>query len=152
LTKHFEVEPMSSMLLPLTKSIEWLFQDWTPWINARAKSKIYLDKIPFSDFKFFEKVIQAYPKLSCKSATAQPSVMHSWLLYSIEVYCNRGTSGIDGSTSTAIGAAVNEKQTVFIRRYWFYNDSNALEQLHSKILNNFDKQRRRRNFQNPAGS
>jgi 2-succinyl-5-enolpyruvyl-6-hydroxy-3-cyclohexene-1-carboxylate synthase len=33
---------------------------------------------------------------------------------SIEVYCNRGTSGIDGSTSTAIGAAVANENTVFI--------------------------------------
>jgi 2-succinyl-5-enolpyruvyl-6-hydroxy-3-cyclohexene-1-carboxylate synthase len=33
----------------------------------------------------------------------------------IEVYCNRGTSGIDGSTTTTIGAAVaNAKPTVFI--------------------------------------
>jgi 2-succinyl-5-enolpyruvyl-6-hydroxy-3-cyclohexene-1-carboxylate synthase len=47
---------------------------------------------------------------------------------SIEVYCNRGTSGIDGSTSTAIGAAVAEgKQTVLITGdISFLYDSNAL--------------------------
>ena len=44
------------------------------------------------------------------------------------MYCNRGTSGIDGSTSTAIGAAVaNKKQTVFITGdISFLYDSNAL--------------------------
>ena len=47
---------------------------------------------------------------------------------SFEVFCNRGTSGIDGSTSTAIGAAVaNEKQTVLIvGDIGFLYDSNAL--------------------------
>ncbi|NNK72264.1 MAG: 2-succinyl-5-enolpyruvyl-6-hydroxy-3-cyclohexene-1-carboxylate synthase, partial [Flavobacteriaceae bacterium] len=47
---------------------------------------------------------------------------------SFEVYCNRGTSGIDGSTSTAIGfAAGTEKQTVFLTGdLSFFYDSNAL--------------------------
>ena len=47
---------------------------------------------------------------------------------SIEVYCNRGTSGIDGSTSTAIGAAVaNAKPTILITGdIGFLYDSNAL--------------------------
>lgn len=46
----------------------------------------------------------------------------------VQVFCNRGTSGIDGSTSTAIGAAVaNKKQTVFITGdIGFFYDSNAL--------------------------
>jgi 2-succinyl-5-enolpyruvyl-6-hydroxy-3-cyclohexene-1-carboxylate synthase len=43
------------------------------------------------------------------------------------VFCNRGTSGIDGSTSTAIGAAVaNDKLTVLLPEIWVLYDSNAL--------------------------
>ena len=47
---------------------------------------------------------------------------------SIEVFCNRGTSGIDGSTSTAIGAALQiDKPTIFITGdISFFYDSNAL--------------------------
>jgi 2-succinyl-5-enolpyruvyl-6-hydroxy-3-cyclohexene-1-carboxylate synthase len=46
----------------------------------------------------------------------------------LEVFCNRGTSGIDGSTSTAIGASImNEKPTFFITGdISFLYDSNAL--------------------------
>jgi 2-succinyl-5-enolpyruvyl-6-hydroxy-3-cyclohexene-1-carboxylate synthase len=44
------------------------------------------------------------------------------------MYCNRGTSGIDGSTSTAIGASIfNKKPTFFISGdLSFFYDSNAL--------------------------
>ena len=47
---------------------------------------------------------------------------------SLTVFCNRGTSGIDGSTSTAIGAAlISEQPTVFITGdLSFFYDSNAL--------------------------
>ena len=47
---------------------------------------------------------------------------------SIQVFCNRGTSGIDGSTSTAIGASVaNNKETILITGdISFLYDSNGL--------------------------
>jgi 2-succinyl-5-enolpyruvyl-6-hydroxy-3-cyclohexene-1-carboxylate synthase len=46
----------------------------------------------------------------------------------IELFCNRGTSGIDGSTSTAIGTSVvAQKQTMLITGdLSFFYDSNAL--------------------------
>jgi 2-succinyl-5-enolpyruvyl-6-hydroxy-3-cyclohexene-1-carboxylate synthase len=88
---------------------------------VNKKSKIYLDTIPFSDFK----VLKSDSK-SAKNSQLQISnssaIRYAQLTIdpSIEVYCNRGTSGIDGSTSTAIGAAVNGKQTVFITGDIFY--------------------------------
>jgi len=56
---------------------------------------------------------------------------------SIEVFCNRGTSGIDGSTSTAIGAAyITNRQTIFVTGdISFLYDSNAL--WNNYIKNNF---------------
>ncbi|PKH67905.1 2-succinyl-5-enolpyruvyl-6-hydroxy-3-cyclohexene-1-carboxylic-acid synthase [Flavobacterium sp. ALD4] len=135
LTKHFEVEPnvFFDAFLPLAKSIESDYFKKLDLINKsrELKSKIYLDKIPFSDFKFFEKVIPSLPKNSQLQISNSSAIRYAQLIAidpSIEVYCNRGTSGIDGSTSTAIGAAVaNEKQTVFITGdIGFLYDSNAL--------------------------
>jgi 2-succinyl-5-enolpyruvyl-6-hydroxy-3-cyclohexene-1-carboxylate synthase len=90
-----------------------------------------LSKIPFSDFKFFEKLIPRLPKNSQLQISNSSAIRYAQLIDidpSIEVYCNRGTSGIDGSTSTAIGAAVaNNKLTVFITGdIGFLYDSNAL--------------------------
>ncbi|TDE01755.1 2-succinyl-5-enolpyruvyl-6-hydroxy-3-cyclohexene-1-carboxylic-acid synthase [Flavobacterium hiemivividum] len=135
LTKHFEVEPnvFFDAFLPLTKSVQSDYFKKLDNINKvrKLKSKIYLDKIPFSDFKVFEKVIPSLPLNSQLQISNSSAIRYAQLIDihpSIEVYCNRGTSGIDGSTSTAIGAAVaNEKQTVFITGdISFLYDSNAL--------------------------
>jgi len=91
----------------------------------------YEEQIPFCDFKVFSKVFESLPKniqLQLSNSTviryAQLFVLHP----SFEVYCNRGTSGIDGSTSTAIGAAVVSKlPTILITGdLSFLYDSNAL--------------------------
>jgi len=97
----------------------------------KIKKQEYLSKIEFSDFKVFEKVIASLPKNSQLQISNSSAIRYAQLIEidpSIEVFCNRGTSGIDGSTSTAIGAAVgNEKQTVLISGdIGFLYDSNAL--------------------------
>jgi 2-succinyl-5-enolpyruvyl-6-hydroxy-3-cyclohexene-1-carboxylate synthase len=55
----------------------------------------------------------------------------------LEIYCNRGTSGIEGSTSTAIGASlISTDQTVLITGdISFIYDSNAL--WNNYLKNNF---------------
>lgn len=135
LTKHFEISPNSffEAFLPLTKAIKSDYFSKVDAVNKLRKKKheIYLSKIPFSDFVVFEKVIKSLPKNSQLQISNSSAIRYAQLIDidpSIEVYCNRGTSGIDGSTSTAIGAAVaNEKQTVFITGdIGFLYDSNAL--------------------------
>ena len=135
LTKHFELNPNSffEAFLPLTIAVK---SDYFVKIDEikklrEVKHEIYLDKIPFSDFVVFEKVIKSLPRNSQLQISNSSAIRYAQLIDidpSIEVYCNRGTSGIDGSTSTAIGAAVaNAKPTVFITGdISFLYDSNAL--------------------------
>ena len=68
--------------------------------------------MPFCDFKAFELILASIPK-SYMVQSANSSVIRYLQLFefdsSIALYCNRGTSGIDGSTSTAVGASVVSK-------------------------------------------
>jgi len=90
-----------------------------------------LETIPFSDLKVFGNVLKSLPKQTVLQLANSATVRYAQLFNinkSIEVFCNRGTSGIDGSMSTAIGCAVaNKKQTFFITGdLSFFYDSNAL--------------------------
>ncbi|WP_298778251.1 2-succinyl-5-enolpyruvyl-6-hydroxy-3-cyclohexene-1-carboxylic-acid synthase [uncultured Polaribacter sp.] len=108
--------------------------------KKRTKHKEYLSKLEHSDFKVFEQVLESIPNY-CQLQISNSSIIRYAQLFSIKdslrVFCNRGTSGIDGSTSTAIGAAFATKnQTVFITGdLSFFYDSNAL--WNKNIPNNF---------------
>lgn len=135
LTKHFKVNPNQffNQFLPFTIPIQ---SNYFSSFNAIAKLREqkhqeYLSKIPFSDFKVFEKIIPSLPEDSMLHLSNSSAIRYAQLFDinpSIQVFCNRGTSGIDGSTSTAIGAAVaNDKPTVLIAGdIGFLYDSNAL--------------------------
>ncbi|TDP02913.1 2-succinyl-5-enolpyruvyl-6-hydroxy-3-cyclohexene-1-carboxylic-acid synthase [Flavobacterium sp. 245] len=135
LSKHFVMEPNDFFkdLLPKTEFVSSnYFKKIDKIYSLRNERKEeYLKKILFSDFKVFEKVIESLPKNSQLQISNSSAIRYAQLIEidpSIEVFCNRGTSGIDGSTSTAIGAAVaNTKQNVFITGdISFLYDSNAL--------------------------
>ncbi|WP_426485058.1 2-succinyl-5-enolpyruvyl-6-hydroxy-3-cyclohexene-1-carboxylic-acid synthase [Flavobacterium sp. 2] len=135
LSKHFVMEPNDFFkdLLPKTEFVASnYFKKIDKIYSLRNKRKEeYLKKIPFSDFKVFEKIIESLPKNIQLQISNSSAIRYAQLIEidpSIEVFCNRGTSGIDGSTSTAIGAAVaNAKQNVFVTGdISFLYDSNAL--------------------------
>jgi 2-succinyl-5-enolpyruvyl-6-hydroxy-3-cyclohexene-1-carboxylate synthase len=135
LTSHIDVNPNDffSQILPFAIEIESDYHLKTQQIKALRKLKHdeYISKIQFSDFKVFDKALSSLPS-GCLLQLSNSSTIRYAQLFdldpTIEVFCNRGTSGIDGSTSTAIGAAVaNEKQTVLITGdIGFFYDSNAL--------------------------
>lgn len=135
LTKHFKVDPNQffKQFLPFTIEIKSDYHSTLAGIAAlrKAKHQAYLAKIPFSDFKAFETILQRLPENSQLQISNSSAIRYAQLFdinSSIEIFCNRGTSGIDGSTSTAIGAALaNEKQTILITGdIGFLYDSNAL--------------------------
>lgn len=135
LTHHFEVHPNTffSAFYPLAQKVSSTYSSHLAQIKYLRKQKHdwYLSKIPFCDFKVFDKVISSLPKKSQLQISNSSAIRYAQLIDlnpTIEVFCNRGTSGIDGSTSTAIGAAVaNGKPTVFLGGdVGFFYDSNAL--------------------------
>ncbi|HAH34932.1 MAG TPA: 2-succinyl-5-enolpyruvyl-6-hydroxy-3-cyclohexene-1-carboxylate synthase, partial [Flavobacteriaceae bacterium] len=135
LTKHVRCSPnhFFKEFLSLTqKTISTYQQDWLRVKNQRLqKHELYLKEIPFSDFLVFSQLFKALPNNIQLQLSNSSTIRYGQLFEmntSHAIFCNRGTSGIDGSTSTAIGAAyVGTSPTVFITGdLSFFYDSNAL--------------------------
>jgi len=135
LSRHFEAEPNDFLkrFLPETQPVESNYRQMAQELNSfrRVKHDEYLAKIPFSDFKAFEIILPALQDGSQLQISNSSAIRYAQLFDikpTVEVFCNRGTSGIDGSTSTAIGAAVGSgKPNLLITGdISFLYDSNAL--------------------------
>ncbi|WMI64911.1 thiamine pyrophosphate-binding protein [Aestuariibaculum sp. YM273] len=136
LTNHLEVTPNQFFETFLPKLTHYVKSHYhSDWMKVRElrleKHQQYLEQIPFSDFKAFNYLFKAIPNHTVLQIGNSSAIRYAQLFTlnkTLEVYCNRGTSGIDGSTSTAVGCAVaNEKQTTFITGdLSFFYDSNAL--------------------------
>ncbi len=135
LSHHFVTKPnlFLSQLLDKEKPVTSDYKITYSKINQSRKEKHsqYVNDIPFSDFKAFEFISNNLPKdiqLQVSNSSAIRYIQLVTIDKSIEVFCNRGTSGIDGSTSTAIGAALqSDKPTICITGdISFFYDSNAL--------------------------
>ena len=135
LTKHFPVAPNQffKQFLPFVKGIKSDYKSSFQTIHNQRKIKHgeYLAQVPFCDLKAFEIILSSLPNDIQLQISNSSAIRYAQLFdidKSIEVFCNRGTSGIDGSTSTAIGAGVvSKKPTVLITGdIGFLYDSNAL--------------------------
>lgn len=135
LSKHFKVSPkvFFDLFLSKVKAIPSNYQNiWLSVKQHRERLQLeYLSKIPFSDLKVFELLLKNLPQNTQLQLSNSAIVRYAQLFSldrSLQIFCNRGTSGIDGSTSTAIGAAVVSKQQVnFITGdLSFFYDANAL--------------------------
>lgn len=90
----------------------------------------YIEIIEYSDLKVFNELMNAIPAGSLLHLSNSTPIRYSQFFRSrcdLTYFCNRGTSGIDGCTSTAIGSALGSgKPTVLITGdLAFIYDSNA---------------------------
>lgn len=105
---------------------------WTHYKQRiREKHNHYIKTAPYSDLKVFEQVLKVIPDFSEVQFSNSAIIRYSQLFEmnsTITVFCNRGTSGIDGSTSTALGAAyaTQKPSTLITGDLSFFYDSNAL--------------------------
>ncbi|MBU2996097.1 2-succinyl-5-enolpyruvyl-6-hydroxy-3-cyclohexene-1-carboxylate synthase [Cellulophaga baltica] len=135
LSHHFKtpVNQFFKLFLNDEKSVEsTYFLFWNKVRNHyENRRKAYLNTIPFSDMLAFSRVATSIPENYQLHLANSSTVRYAQLFdihESLEVYCNRGTSGIDGSTSTAVGASIyNETPTLLITGdLSFLYDSNGL--------------------------
>lgn len=135
LNKHFDVQP-NHFFQEFFKLAEPIKSDYRErWISVKEKRQElhekYLRKIPFSDLKVFEKILNKIPKETLVHLSNSSAIRYAQLFNlkaQLKLFCNRGTSGIDGSTSTAIGAASLEKDPALLITgdLAFFYDSNSL--------------------------
>ncbi len=135
LNKHFEtkVNTFFSSFFPLTQSVQSDYARYWKEVktNRQKRHEKYVEEIPYSDFKAMQAIVPQIPK-NCNIQLGNSSTVRYAQLFkwdpSHKIYCNRGTSGIDGSVSTAVGAAVIQKeQTLLIcGDLSFFYDSNGL--------------------------
>ncbi|WP_185864436.1 2-succinyl-5-enolpyruvyl-6-hydroxy-3-cyclohexene-1-carboxylic-acid synthase [Blattabacterium cuenoti] len=98
-----------------------------------SKQEFFIKKEKsFSDLKALFLVFKSVPDNSILQLGNSMVIRYYQLFHdkkkSITSYCNRGTSGIDGCVSTAIGMAVSSKKivTLIVGDISFFYDSNAL--------------------------
>ncbi|MCU4165901.1 2-succinyl-5-enolpyruvyl-6-hydroxy-3-cyclohexene-1-carboxylic-acid synthase, partial [Carboxylicivirga caseinilyticus] len=135
LTASIESEPLDffKQLLPNLNSKKSHFK--TTWLNRRERSENhhaeYMEKIPWSDLNMFNHLQAKLPEdymiqWGNSSAIRYAQLFEEFQKY--ESFCNRGTSGIDGCTSTAVGASyITQKRTLLVSGdLSFLYDSNGL--------------------------
>ncbi len=134
LTHKINVKPE----LFLTKLIQQIKLEPRPYYNLwdvlrdkqDAKHQQYLIRTGFSDFYFFKVLSQAIPENYRVHFSNSSAIRYAQLFDFTKnrIYCNRGTSGIDGCTSTAMGFAMADKNPVLLvtGELSFFYDINGL--------------------------
>ncbi|WP_461532808.1 2-succinyl-5-enolpyruvyl-6-hydroxy-3-cyclohexene-1-carboxylic-acid synthase [Sinomicrobium sp.] len=135
LTHHFKEDPDTffDRIMPVLTRGEGDYASY--WRRERDSRELYHNKYvnqqPFSDMKVYESVFASMPEPRVLHLSNSATIRYSQLFKmkpGWQIYCNRGTSGIDGSTSTAIGASVKTSipTTLITGDLSFFYDSNAL--------------------------
>lgn len=123
------------------------------WTGIAQRAAAFLDdftaQAPYSELTVISRVLQHLPQQSNLHLANSMAVRYANILalppeQDVQVYANRGTSGIDGSTSTAVGCALSSTRlnTLLTGDMAFFYDRNGLwhnylpDNLRIVIINN----------------
>ena len=135
LTYHIPLEPeaflnqLNENTAPLISTYRnmWLEKDHI----AEVAHQDYLVDLQWSDMKVFENVLQYLPTgsdLQMGNSTPVRYIQLYKAFKKLNYFGNRGTSGIDGCVSTAVGAAIasGKLTTLIVGDMAFFYDTNGL--------------------------
>lgn len=122
--------------LDFLEKVATLFPDHDAADAERARWQAYTDRLPAPDFAYSEMqalgalmaTLPAEAVLHLGNSSVVRYAEHFPVPDGVPCYCNRGTSGIDGSLSTAVGFAATNNKLNFIPigDLSFFYDMNAL--------------------------
>ena len=132
--QHLKVDP-NYFFCELTSSSDSKANFQDQWLLLSRQREIahksFLANAPFSDLLVFDKIMRVIPKNYLLHWANSSPIRYAQLFpvsTGSQSFCNRGTSGIEGSISTAVGAAVgsNRPTLVITGDLSFFYDANAL--------------------------
>ncbi len=124
------IQILENLLQTLPKQDEGFYSKWaTLQFKAKNSLRKNLNSAPFGEYRALQQVSQIIPENSKIHVANSMSVRYLNFLgsWKQEIYCNRGTSGIDGSNSTAVGCTFITDQfvTLITGDLAFFYDRNA---------------------------
>lgn len=131
----FKMDPLDffSSIMPMVNEKDQAYRDlWLSLDNEKSeRHREYLEAAPYSDFKVYGQIFKALPARSILHSANSTSIRYSQLFDHPDErshFANRGTSGIDGCTSTAVGHAMTTERpvTLITGDIAYVYDSNGL--------------------------
>ena len=141
LSESINVKP-ECFLKEITKDLKANESNYAKnWFDIKhqreTKHEEYLTKIDFCDFKAHEIIAKSIPENSIVHYSNSSPIRYAQIFAislhaSVKLFCNRGTSGIDGCTGTAIGSCVESEglTTLITGDIGFFYDNNSLWNKH----------------------
>lgn len=115
LTHHIDIEPLT-FFKAINEFITKKGSYFDQWVTLKAQAQqshdTYVENAPWSDFKAMYTIMKSLPyeglnlQVSNGSAIRYADIFGVHECFNGSIFCNRGVSGIDGSTSTALGASI----------------------------------------------
>jgi len=133
LTKH--IRSTESAFLSVISDLKTDSQYSATWhdkhLNTKSRHQAFIKQCEWSDLLAFHHILKTVPANTDLHLGNSSPIRYAQLFdqrQNLNYFCNRGVSGIDGSTSTAAGAAFasNRMTTIVTGDMAFFYDSNAL--------------------------
>jgi len=109
---------LSELLKNIKLESKEYFTLWNRHKNLKDNMHLsYVNNVGFSDFSVIRDLSKSVPNEYCIHFSNSSAIRYAQLFdlsKNHDVYCNRGTSGIDGCTSTAMGFAIASEKPVLL--------------------------------------